>query len=96
MEIEMVVLTNFQALDKVAAFLEGSGPEPELTTAQDCPMSEWLKDNPRPDLDEPHEEFHRVLLEAVERKKQGLIDEANALLDRGFLLYSQLERAIFE
>jgi len=96
MEIELVVLANFQSIDKVAAFIEDSGPEPELSTVEDCPMTEWLKDNPRPDLDEPHEDFHRVLIEAVEKKKQGQIDEANDLLNRAFLLYSQLERAIFE
>jgi len=96
MEIEQVVLSHFQYIEKVAAFLEGSGPEPELTSPEACPMGQWLKEHPNPKMAEPHERFHQILAEAVEKKKQGQEAEAKALLDQAYTLYSQLEHALFE
>ncbi len=96
MEIEQVVFSHFQYIEKVAAFLEGSGPEPEIENVEDCMMTKWLKESPNPKMEEPHARFHQVLEEAVEKKKQGQDAEARALLDQAYTLYSQLEHALFE
>jgi len=96
MEIEQVVLSHFQQIERVAAFLEGSGPEPELEPADACPMGQWLKEHPNPKMDEPHQRFHEILAEAVALKKAGKDDEAKARLDQAYTLYSQLEHALFQ
>ncbi len=96
MEIEQVVLSHFQYIERVAQFLEGSGPEPELTSPEECVMGQWLKEHPNPGMVEPHARFHQVLAEAVAKKKAGAGGEAKALLDRAYTLYSQLEHALFQ
>jgi len=96
MEIEQVVLSHFQQIEKVAAFLEGSGPEPELESLEDCMMTKWLAEHPNPKMAEPHARFHELLAQAVALKKEGKDDEARALLDQAYTLYSQLEHALFE
>jgi len=96
MEIEQVVLAHFQYIERVAQFLEGSGPEPELTSPEECALGQWLKEHPNPALAEPHARFHAILAEAVAKKKAGAGAEAKALLDQAYTLYSQLEHALFQ
>ncbi len=96
MIIEQVVLAHFQYIERVAAFLEGSGPEPELSSPEACTMGEWLKEHPNPEMAEPHARFHEILARAVEAKKAGREDEARSLLDQAYPLYSQLERMLFD
>lgn len=96
MEIEQVVLAHFQYIERVAQFLEGSGPEPELTSPEACPLGEWLKAHPNPALVEPHARFHQTLADAVAKKKAGAEAEAKALLDQAYTLYSQIEYALFQ
>ncbi len=96
MEIEQVVFAHFQYIERVARFLEGSGPEPELSSPEECTMGQWLKEHPNPALAEPHARFHQVLAEAVAKKKAGAEAEAQALLDQAYTLYSQIEHALFQ
>jgi hypothetical protein len=96
MEIEQVVLAHFRYIERVAQFLEGSGPEPELTSPEACALGQWLKEHPNPKLVEPHARFHQALADAVAKKKAGAEGEARALLDRAYTLYSQIEHALFQ
>lgn len=98
MEIEQVVLAHFQYIERVAAFLEGSGPDPsdQLTSADDCPMGAWLREHPNERLVELHERFHRLLDEAVALAKAGEGEKARPLLDEAYTLYSQLEHGLFD
>ncbi len=96
MEIEQVVLAHFQYIERVAAFLEGSGPEPEPSSPEECAMGQWLRENPNPAMVEPHNRFHAILAEAVAKKKAGAESEAKALLDQAYTIYSQLEHALFQ
>ena len=96
MEIEQVVLAHFQYIERVARFLEDSGPEPELTSPETCPFGRWLKENPNPKLIEPHIRFHEILADAVAKKKAGAETEARTLLDQAYTLYSQIEHALFQ
>ncbi len=95
MEIEQVVLSHFQYIERVAKFLEGTGPEPELTSPEACMLGQWLKENPNPKLIEPHAKFHRILAEAVGVRKQGDDAKAHDLIEQAYTLYSQLEHALF-
>ena len=95
MEIELAILKHFQYIESVAAFLEGSGPEPELIAAADSAVAEWLVDHPDQAITDQQTKLYQTLFDAVAAKKAGDVDRANSLLDAAYLLYSQIERALF-
>ena len=94
MEMELAILKHFQYIESVAAFLEGSGPEPELIASEDSAIAEWLEDNPDQAITDQQTKLYKTLADAVAAKKAGDDDKANQLLDQAYLLYSQIERAI--
>jgi len=94
MEMELAILKHFQYIESVAAFIEGSGPEPNLIASEDSAVAEWLEDNPDQAITDQQTKFYKVLADAVSAKKAGDTDKANQLLDQAYLLYSQIERAL--
>jgi len=94
MEMELAILKHFQYIESVAAFIEGSGPEPNLIASEDSAVAEWLEDNPDQAITDQQTKFYKALADAVAAKKSGDIDKANQLLDQAYLLYSQIERAL--
>jgi len=94
MEMELAILKHFQYIESVAAFIEGSGPEPDLLASEDSAVAEWLADNPDQSITDQQTIFYKTLSDAIAAKKAGKVDEANQLLDKAYLLYSQIERAI--
>ncbi|WP_457636809.1 hypothetical protein [Oceanithermus sp.] len=95
MEIELAILKHFQYIESVAAFLEGSGPEPELIASEDSAVAECLVDHPDQAITDMQTKLYKKLADAVAAKKAGNDEEANKLLDEAYLLYSQIERALF-
>lgn len=95
MEIELAILKHFQYIESVAAFVEGSGPEPELIASEDSAVAEWLVDHPDQAITDQQTKLYKTLAEAVAAKKTGDVEKANALLDQAYTLYSQIERALF-
>jgi len=96
MEIELAILKHFQYIESVAAFLEGSGPEPDLIASEDSAVAEWLVDNPDQAITDQQTKLYKALADAVAAKKSGDDEKAGELLDQAYLLYSQIERAIFK
>jgi len=94
MEMELAILKHFQYIESVAAFIEGSGPEPDLIASEDSAVAEWLEDNPDQAITDQQTMLYKTLADAVAAKKTGNIDSANQLLDQAYLLYSQIERAL--
>jgi len=92
--MELAILKHFQYIESVAAFLEGSGPEPELIASEDSAIAEWLVDNPDQAITDQQTKLYKTLADAVSAKKAGDDDKANQLLDQAYLLYSQIERGI--
>ncbi len=95
MEIELAILKHFQYIESVAAFLEGSGSEPELIASEDSAVAEWLIDHPDKAITDQQTKLYKALADAVAAKKGGDDAKAGELLDQAYLLYSQIERAIF-
>ncbi|WP_293175001.1 hypothetical protein [Oceanithermus sp.] len=95
MEIELAILRHFQYIESVAAFIEGSGPEPELIASEDSAVAEWLEEHPDQAITDQQTKLYGTLADAVAAKKAGDLEKANALLDQAYTLYSQIERAIF-
>jgi len=95
MEIELAILKHFQYIEAVAAFLEGSGPEPELIASEDSAVAEWLVDHPDQAITDQQTKLYKALADAVAAKKAGDDARAGELLDQAYLLYSQIERALF-
>jgi len=94
MEMELAILKHFQYIESVAAFIEGSGPEPKLIASEDSAVAEWLEDNPDQAITDQQTKLYKTLADAVAAKKAGDLDKANQLLDEAYLLYSQIERAL--
>jgi len=95
MDIELAILKHFQYIESVAAFLEGSGPEPELIASEDSAVAEWLVDHPDQAITDMQTKLYKTLADAVAAKKSGDDAKAGELLDQAYLLYSQIERALF-
>ncbi|WP_456410195.1 hypothetical protein [Oceanithermus sp.] len=95
MEIELAILKHFQYIEAVAAFLEGSGPEPELIDSEDSAVAEWLEDHPDQAITDQQTKLYKTLADAVAAKKSGDDARAGELLDQAYLLYSQIEHALF-
>lgn len=95
MEIELAILKHFQYIESVAAFLEGSGPEPELIASEDSAVAEWLAEHPDQAITDQQTKLYKTLADAVAAKKAGDEAKAGDLLDQAYLLYSQIERALF-
>ncbi len=95
MEIELAILKHFQYIESVAAFVEGSAPEPELIASEDSAVAEWLEEHPDQTITDQQSKLYKTLADAVTAKKAGDLDKANALLDQAYTLYSQIERALF-
>jgi len=94
MEMELAILKHFQYIESVAAFIEGSGPEPDLIASEDSAVAEWLEDNPDQAITDQQTRLYKALADAVAAKKAGDADKANLLLDQAYLLYSQIERGL--
>lgn len=95
MEIELAILKHFQYIESVAAFVEGSGAEPELIAAEDSAVAEWLAEHPDQAITDQQSKLYQTLADAVAAKKAGDEGRANELLDAAYTLYSQIERALF-
>ena len=95
MEIELAILKHFQYIESVAAFLEGSGPEPTLIDSEDSAVAEWLAEHPDQAITDQQTRLYQTLADAVAAKKAGDDARARELLDQAYLLYSQIERALF-
>jgi len=93
--VDEVVLAHFQYIEAAAAFLEGSGPEPELSSADECLMGKWLAEHPDERMVELHERFHELIRQAVDAGKRGDKEAARMLLDQAYTLYAQLEHGLF-